>query len=79
MNALKKWMIIHFTKYQITTLPKWMFSQKLFLLFCLYPYSMFSCVLVSIGWLGSLVTISFYAKKKKLPAGIAHVGIILLI
>ena len=28
MGALKKWMIIRFTQYQITTLPKWMFSQK---------------------------------------------------
>ena len=29
MDALNKWMIIRFTPYQTTTLPKWMFSQKL--------------------------------------------------
>ena len=29
MDALNKGMIIRFTPYQTTTLPKWMFSQKL--------------------------------------------------
>ena len=28
--ALEKWMIIRFTPYQTTTLPKWMFSQIFF-------------------------------------------------
>ena len=30
MDASVKWMIIWFTPYQTTTLPKWMFFQKLF-------------------------------------------------
>ena len=28
MDALEIWMIMGFTAYQTTTLPKWMFSQK---------------------------------------------------
>ena len=29
MDALEKWIIIRFTPLQTTTLPKWMFSQRL--------------------------------------------------
>ena len=31
MDALEKWMIILFTPYQTTTIPMWMYSQKLML------------------------------------------------
>ena len=81
MDALKKGVIIQFIRYQTTTLPKWMFSQKrcdkssllinysdnLCLLFCLYPFSIGQNQCCGVG--AALITIYYFGWVPSIEEG----------